>query len=83
MINDGRNLTREPLGRIEARFLTRVAIKPTFSIDEARRLFPEALPPQFLDRLERKGWLRRIKRGRFAVIPLSSGETHATQLQNS
>src|SRR3990170_3694169 len=80
MINDGRNLTREPLGRMEARFLTRVAIKPTFSIDEARRLFPEALPPQFLDRLERKGWLRRIKRGRFAVIPLSSGETHATQL---
>lgn len=80
MINDGRNITREPLGRMEARFLARVAIKPTFSIDEARRLFPEALPPQFLDRLERKGWLRRIKRGRFAVIPLSSGETRATQL---
>ena len=80
MINDGRNITREPLGRMEARFLARVAIRPTFSIDEARRLFPEALPPQFLDRLERKGWLRRIKRGRFAVIPLSSGETRATQL---
>ncbi|MDD1762899.1 MAG: hypothetical protein LUQ59_11770, partial [Methanothrix sp.] len=60
--------------------MARVAIRPTFSIDEARRLFPEALSPQFLDRLERKGWLRRIKRGRFAVIPLSSGETRATQL---
>jgi predicted transcriptional regulator of viral defense system len=80
MINDGQHITREPLGRMEALFLTKVATKPTFSIEEARRLFPKDLPPQFLDRLERKGWIRRIKRGRFAVIPLSSGETRAPQL---
>jgi len=77
---DGRTITREPLGRTEARFLARIATKPTFSIDEARRLFSKELPPQFLDHLERKGWLRRIKRGKFAVIPLSSGETRSAQL---
>jgi predicted transcriptional regulator of viral defense system len=80
MINDGRNIAREPLGRMEARFLARVATKPTFSIEEARRLFLKDLPPQFLDRLERKGWIRRIKRGKFAVIPLSSGEARSPQL---
>lgn len=80
MINNGQHITREPLGRKEAQFLTRVATKPTFSMDEARRLFSKDLPPQFLDRLERKGWIRRIKRGRFAVIPLSSGETRVPQL---
>ncbi|MFQ5851859.1 MAG: hypothetical protein ACE5JU_14905 [Candidatus Binatia bacterium] len=65
---------------MEARFLVKVATKPTFSVDEARRLFLKDLPPQFLDRLERKGWIRRIKRGRFAVIPLSSGEARSPQL---
>lgn len=80
MDNDGHNITREPLGRKEARFLARMATKPTFSTEDARHLFSKDLPSQFLDRLERKGWIRRIKRGRFAVIPLSSGETRATQL---
>jgi predicted transcriptional regulator of viral defense system len=84
MINNGRNITtREPLGRMEARFLVKVAVKPTFSIEEARRLFRDELkhlPPQFFDRLERKGWISRIKRGRFAVIPLSSGEARTPQL---
>jgi predicted transcriptional regulator of viral defense system len=77
---DGQHITREPIGRTEARFLARIATKPTFSIDEARRLFSKELPPQFLDHLERKGRLRRIKQGKFAIIPLSSGETRATQL---
>ena len=80
MINNGRNITREPLGRMEAQFLAKMATQPTFSMDDARRLFSKELPPQFLDHLERKGWIRRIKRGKFAVIPLSSGETRATQL---
>ncbi|MCZ6624321.1 MAG: nucleotidyltransferase domain-containing protein [Deltaproteobacteria bacterium] len=65
---------------MEAGFLVKVATKPTFSIEEARRLFQKDLLPQFLDRLERKGWIRRIKRGRFAVIPLSSGEARIPQL---
>jgi predicted transcriptional regulator of viral defense system len=80
MINDGQTITREPLGRMETRFLMKMAAKPTFNIDEAREVFSKNLPPQFVDRLERKGWIRRIKRGRFAVIPLSSGESRATQL---
>lgn len=80
MINNGRNMIREPLGRMEAQFLVKVATKPTFSMEEARRLFLKDLSPQFLDRLERKGWIRRIKRGRFAVIPLSSGEARTPQL---
>lgn len=60
--------------------MVKVAAKPTFNIDEARDVFSKDLPPQFLDRLERKGWIRRIKRGKFAVIPLSSGETRVPQL---
>ena len=80
MINDGRSITKEPLGRMEAQFLVKVATKPTFSMEETRRLFRRDLSPQFLDRLERKGWIRRIKRGRFAVIPLSSGEAGIPQL---
>jgi predicted transcriptional regulator of viral defense system len=35
---------------------------------------------KFLERLQRKGWIRRIKRGRFAIIPLSSGENRTPQL---
>ena len=80
MINRGQNITREPLGRNETRFLVKMAATPTFSIEEARSAFAKDLPPQFLDRLQRKGWIRRIKRGRFALIPLSSGETGAPQL---
>lgn len=83
MIKDSQNITKEPLGRIEARFLGRVAARPIFSIDDARRFFGSEGKnniPQFLDRLERKGWIRRIRRGRFAVIPLSSGEARTPQL---
>lgn len=80
MINGGHSITREQIGRTEAQFLARVATKPTFSIEEARKAFSKDLPPQFFDRLERKGWIRRIKRGKFAVIPLSSGEARSPQL---
>jgi predicted transcriptional regulator of viral defense system len=83
MINDIQNVTKEALGRTEARFLARVGVKPTFSIDDARRFFGSEGKdniPQFLDRLERKGWIRRIRRGRFAVVPLSSGEARTPQL---
>jgi len=36
--------------------------------------------PQFFERLQSKGWIRRIRRGRFAVVPLSSGEDRSPQL---
>jgi len=55
----------------------------TFSIEEARQILGhQADDPtrQFLDRLQHKGWIQRIKRGRFTVIPLSSGEERNSQL---
>ncbi len=83
MINGAQNITRDPLGRVEVRFLAKVATKPTFSIEDTRRflgLEHNGTTPQFLDRLQKKGWIRRIKRGKFAVIPLSSGDQRSPQL---
>lgn len=83
MTNGMQNITRSPLGRIEARFLARIGNHPTFNIAGARRILghKESDPTrQFLERLQTKGWVRRIRRGRFAVIPLSSGEDRTPQL---
>src|SRR4030043_1568596 len=83
MTNGVQNITRSPLGRMEARFLAKIGIRPMFSIRDARRVLGhrESDPTrQFLERLQTKGWLRRIKRGRFAAIPLSSGNTRSPQL---
>ena len=83
MTNGAQNITREPLGKLEAQFLTKVAVRPAFSIEEARQLLrhgKEGPTRQFLERLQRKGWIRRIKPGKFAPIPLSSGETRTPQL---
>lgn len=77
------NITRSPLGRLEARFLARIGTRPAFSIADVRRVLGhKGSDPtrQFLERLQRKGWIRRIRRGRFAVIPLSSGESRTPQL---
>ena len=79
-----RNITRSPLGRIEARFLAEIGPHPTFSTAEARQVLgPRRAAdhtPQFLERLQQKGWIRRIRRGQFAVIPLSSGKERTPQL---
>src|SRR4030065_928543 len=83
MTNGVQNITRSPLGRMEARFLAKVGVRPTFSLQDARRILGhrESDPTrQFLERLQTKGWIKRIKRGRFAVIPLSSGENRSPQL---
>lgn len=83
MTNDIQNITRSPLGRTEARFLAKIGTHQTFSIADARRVLrhKESDPTrQFLERLQTKGWIKRIKRGRFAVIPLSSGEKRTPQL---
>ncbi len=83
MTNGMQNITKSPLGRTEAQFLARIGIHPTFSIEDARRILghKESDPTrQFLERLQNKGWIRRIRRGRFAVIPLSSGESRTPQL---
>jgi predicted transcriptional regulator of viral defense system len=75
MTNGERNVTRGALGREEARFLTRVGSLPSFSLADARRAMGTRQGEharQFVARLQEKGWVRRIKAGRFAVIPLSS-----------
>lgn len=78
-----RNITRNPLGKMEARFLSEMGPRPIFSTEEARRLLGGKgadYTPQFLERLEQKGWIRRIQRGRFAIVPLSSGHKRTPQL---
>jgi predicted transcriptional regulator of viral defense system len=82
-INGIQNITRGSLGRSEARFLVRVSGKATFSTSEAQEISGykgEDSTQKFLERLQKKGWIRRIRRGRFAVIPLSSGESRTPQL---
>ena len=57
--------------------------KAAFTTEEAQGILKykgEDSTQKFLERLQTKGWIRRIKRGRFAVIPLSSGETRSPQL---
>ena len=83
MTQGNQNITREPLGRIEARFLAKMGTRPTFSTEDARQALGHKVGDptrQFLERLQRKGWIRRIRRGRFAVIPLSSGDERTPQL---
>ena len=82
-MNDHRNITRGQLGKIEAAFLAKAGVHPTFSLALARQMLGHTKDdptPQFLERLQSKGWIRRIRRGRFAVIPLSSGEGRSPQL---
>jgi predicted transcriptional regulator of viral defense system len=76
-------ITRGQLGRIEAGFLAKAGAHPTFSLAFAREILRHGKDdptPQFLERLQSKGWIRRIRRGRFAVVPLSSGEDRSPQL---
>ena len=71
------------MGKIEATFLAKVGAHPTFTLAFARQVLGHSRDdptPQFLERLQSKGWLRRIRRGRFAVVPLSSGEDRSPQL---
>ena len=69
---------------MESRFLTEIGPRPTFSTEEARQVLgPRRVAdhtPQFLEKLQQKGWIRRIRRGQFAVIPLSSGKERTPQL---
>src|SRR4030043_1400159 len=83
MTKISQNITKSPLGRNEARFLAKMGTRITFSIEEARQVLGhKADDPtrQFLERLQHKGWIQRIKRGKFTVIPLSSGEERISQL---
>jgi predicted transcriptional regulator of viral defense system len=82
-MNDERNITRGQLGKTEAAFLAKAGVHATFTLAFAREVLGHAKgdpTPQFLERLQSKGWIRRIRRGRFAVVPLSSGEDRSPQL---
>jgi len=82
-MNDLRNITRRQLGKIEAAFLAKAGAHTTFGLAFARQILGHTKhdpTPQFLERLQSKGWIRRIRRGRFAVVPLSSGEDRSPQL---
>ena len=82
-MNDDRNITRGQLGKIEAAFLAKTGVHSTFSLAFARQILGHTKDdptPQFLERLQTKGWIRRIRRGRFAVVPLSSGDDRSPQL---
>ncbi|MHB9096348.1 MAG: type IV toxin-antitoxin system AbiEi family antitoxin domain-containing protein [Syntrophales bacterium] len=82
-MKDVQNITREPLGKMEAGFLAKAGAHPTFSLAFARQALRHTKrdpTPQFLERLQSKGWVKRIRRGRFAVVPLSSGEGRSPQL---
>ena len=82
-MNESQNITRGQLGKIEAAFLAKAGTHPTISVTLARQILGHTKDdptPQFLERLQTKGWIRRIRRGRFAVIPLSSGEDRSPQL---
>lgn len=77
------NISKSPLGRKEAEFLSKIGARATFSIEDARQMLghrKDSPTRQFLERLQRKGWIARIRRGRYAVIPLSSGEERTPQL---
>jgi predicted transcriptional regulator of viral defense system len=82
-MNDAQHITRGQLGKMEAAFLAKAGAHPTFGIAFARQILGHTKndpTPQFLERLQSKGWIRRIRRGRFAVVPLSSGEDLSPQL---
>jgi predicted transcriptional regulator of viral defense system len=48
--------------------------RPSFRVDDLVALVPvsRSAANQILNRLHRKGWLRRIKRGLYSVVPLGS-----------
>jgi predicted transcriptional regulator of viral defense system len=82
-MTDLQNITRSPLGKREAGFLAKAGVHPIFGLAFARQILghkKDDPTPQFLERLQSKGWIRRIRRGHFAIIPLSSGEDRSPQL---
>ena len=77
MSKDMQNIIRASLGKTEAQFLSRIGAKRFFTIEEARQILghkKEDHTSQFLDRLKRKGWILRIKRGLYVMVPLSADE---------
>jgi predicted transcriptional regulator of viral defense system len=71
-----RNITE--LGPREAEFLSRLAGegRTIFTAEQAQRFWGNgAYTSNVLGRLESKGWLRRLERGTYLIIPLEAGPT--------
>ncbi len=83
MITNEHNITRKPLGGREVDLLTILGPKGIFSLEDARAVLrdvPSEQISQFVHRLLKKGWIARIRAGRYAIIPLSSGTTRTPQI---
>ena len=64
------------LSTAETELLTRLAAngKPLFIIAEAQELWEGSTPIKAVQhRLEKKGWLQRVERGVYLLIPLEAG----------
>jgi predicted transcriptional regulator of viral defense system len=71
------NKTITELGQKEAEFITRMASgkKPEFLIKDAVSFWgSREMAWKKLHVLERKGWIERIERGKYIIIPLEAGE---------
>lgn len=69
-----RNITE--LGPREAEFLARLAGdgQTIFTVEQAQHFWGDgAYTANVLGRLENKGWLRRLERGTYMIIPLEAG----------
>ena len=83
MSNNIQKVTRASLGKREAAFITQIGKKRFFSIEDAREALGHdrnAPTSQFLERLIKKGWIMRIKRGVYVTVPLSAGEEPNPQI---
>lgn len=73
-----RNITQ--LGRREVEFLSRLASRgrEIFTVEQARRYWetPQDTRKR-LARLEAKGWLERLERGKYMIVPLEAGPERA------
>ena len=68
------------LGAQEAEFLSRLAAagNTIFSVDQATEFWGSAQhAATVMSRLVRKGWLQRLERGTYMVIPLEAGPERA------
>ena len=76
MRSDTMNDNRRGLGTAERQVLASLAAleRPVVGVEEvlAARKLSRAAANLLLSRLARKGWLRRLRRGAYAVVPLAS-----------
>ncbi len=77
-------MANKTLGSTSARLLTALAEdnRTVFSIAEAQEVLGSSydVTRQILRRLTRAGWLVRLTAGRYAIVPLSSGEEATPQV---